>query len=68
MTDREDAYQLKGKIQINDVFLGGERSGGKVDLGSENKITIVSAFPLNEAGIRSTPDQSRERLQFRSDL
>jgi hypothetical protein len=38
MSDRDDAY------------LGGERTGGKVGRGSENKISIVAAISLNEAG------------------
>ncbi len=38
MSDRDDAY------------LGGERTGGKVGRGSENKIPIVAAISLNETG------------------
>jgi hypothetical protein len=50
MSDRDDAYVLRGKIQIDDAYLGGERTGGKVGRGSENKIPIVAAISLNEAG------------------
>lgn len=50
MTEREEAYLLRGKIQMDDAYLGGERTGGKVGLGSENKIPIVAAISLNEAG------------------
>ena len=50
MADREEAYLLRGKIQINDTYLGGERPGGKAGRVSENKITIVAAVFLNEAG------------------
>jgi hypothetical protein len=50
MTEREDAYALRGKIQMDDAYLGGERPGGKAGRGSENKISIVAAISLNEAG------------------
>ena len=29
MSEREDAYVLRGKIQMDDAYLGGERPGGK---------------------------------------
>ncbi len=50
MADREDAYVLLGKVQIDDSDLGGELPDGKVGRGSENKIPIVAAVSLNEAG------------------
>ena len=50
MTEREEAYVLRGKIQMDDAYLGGERPGGKAGRGSENKIPIVAALSLNEAG------------------
>jgi len=50
MSEREDAYVLRGKIQMDDAYLGGERPGGKAGRGSENKIPIVAAVSLNEAG------------------
>ena len=50
MTEREDAYLLRGKIQMDDAYLGGELSIGKAGRGSENKIPIVAAVSLNEAG------------------
>jgi len=50
MTEREEAYVLRGKIQLDDAYLGGERPGGKAGRGSENKIPIVAAVSLNEAG------------------
>jgi len=49
MADREEAYLLRGKIQIDDFYLGGELPGGKAGRGSENKIPIVAAVFLNEA-------------------
>jgi len=50
MADREEAYLLRGKIQIDDSYLGGELPGGKAGRGSQNKIPIVAAVSLNEAG------------------
>jgi hypothetical protein len=50
MTEREEAYLLRGKIQRDDSYLGGELPGGKAGRGSENKIPIVAAVSLNEAG------------------
>lgn len=50
MSDRDDAYVLRGKIQIDDAYLGGERPGGSAGRGSENKIPIVAAVSVNEAG------------------
>ena len=34
MADREEAYLLRGKIQIDDSYLGGELPGGKAGRGS----------------------------------
>ena len=50
MSEREDAYVLRGKIQMDDAYLGGERPGGRAGRGSENKIPIVAAVSLSEAG------------------
>jgi len=50
MTEREEAYLLRGKIQMDDSYLGGELPGGKPGRGSEKKIPIVAAISLNEAG------------------
>ena len=48
MTERDEAYLLRGKIQMDDAYLGGERPGGKAGRGSENKIPIVAAVSLND--------------------
>jgi transposase-like protein len=50
MSEREQAYVLRGKIQMDDAYLGGEHPGGKAGRGSENKVPIVAAVSLNEAG------------------
>ncbi len=48
--EREEAYLFCGKAQIDDAYLGGERNGGKPSLGSENKVSIVEAVSLDDAG------------------
>jgi hypothetical protein len=50
MSDRDDAYVLQAKIQMDDAYLGGECSVGKAGRASENKIPVVAAVSLNEAG------------------
>ena len=59
MAEREDRYVLEGNVQVDDAYLGGERSGGKVGRGSENKVPFVAAVSLNEDGhplrVRLTP-------------
>ncbi len=50
MSEREEAYVLRGRIQLDDAYLGGELPGGKAGRGSENKVPIVAAVSLSEAG------------------
>jgi len=50
MSEREKSYVLRGKVQLDDAYLGGERNGGKPGRGSENKVPIVAAVSLDEAG------------------
>lgn len=50
MAQREAARRLGGAVQLDDAYLGGERSGGKVGRGSENKIPFVAAVSLNATG------------------
>ena len=50
MAEREERYVLDGDVQVDDAYLGGERSGGKVGRGSENKVPFVAAVSLNENG------------------
>jgi hypothetical protein len=46
MATREERYVLEGKVQVDDAYLGGERTGGKVGRGSENKVPFVAAISL----------------------
>jgi len=50
MAGREERYVLKGQIQVDDAYLGGERSGGKAGRGSENKVPFVAAVSLSDEG------------------
>ena len=46
---REDSRELDGRVEMDDAYLGGERSGGKAGRGSENKIPFIAA-------VQTTPD------------
>jgi len=50
MAQQEACVHLDGLVQLDDAYLGGERSGGKVGRGSENKVPFVAAVSINEAG------------------
>lgn len=50
MVERGAYYVLEGQAQIDDVYLGGERTGGNAGLGSENKVVFVAAVSLDTAG------------------
>jgi hypothetical protein len=50
MASREDRYVLCGDVQVDDAYLGGERTGGKAGRGSENKVPFVAAVSLTDAG------------------
>jgi hypothetical protein len=47
---REDSRQLTGRVEMDDAYLGGERSGGKTGRGSENKVSFVAAVQTTEDG------------------
>lgn len=49
MAEREEARQLAGFVQLDDAYLGGERTGGKAGRGSENKQPFVIAVSTNES-------------------
>lgn len=47
---REEPRQLSGRVEIDDAYLGGERSGGKPGRGSENKVPFIAAVQTTEDG------------------
>lgn len=48
MKERDDSKPLTGFIQLDDVYWGGERHGGKSGRGSENKTPFLAAVSLDE--------------------
>jgi transposase-like protein len=50
MHEREATTILGGRVEVDDAYLGGQRSGGKVGRGSENKFPFVAAVETNEEG------------------
>lgn len=50
MCEREGPRVLHGRVEIDDAYLGGERSGGKVGRGSENKGSFVAAVQTTATG------------------
>ncbi len=42
--------QLTGRVEIDDAYLGGQRTGGKSGRGSENKVPFVAAVQTTEDG------------------
>lgn len=50
MRDREESTVLAQRVELDDAYLGGERSGGKVGRGSENKVPFLAAVETNEQG------------------
>lgn len=48
MANRENARQLGHVVEIDDAYLGGERTGGKRGRGSENKVPFVAAVETRE--------------------
>jgi len=52
MAERETRSVLEGQIRVDDAYLGGERSGGKVGRGSENKVSFLACAPHLHRSIR----------------
>jgi hypothetical protein len=50
MSEREEMTILSGRVEVDDAYLGGIRSGGKVGRGSENKVPFVAAVETNDQG------------------
>lgn len=50
MAQEEASRKLERRVEIDDAYLGGERTGGQVGRGSENKIPFIAAVQTNERG------------------
>ncbi|WP_075185111.1 IS1595 family transposase [Teredinibacter haidensis] len=50
MLERDNDKPLSGFIELDDAYLGGERRGGKVGRGSENKTPFVAAVQTTKQG------------------
>lgn len=50
MVAPEDVHLLKGVVQVDAAYLGGERAGGESGRGSENKVPFVAAVFLDDRG------------------
>ena len=50
MMERDREHPLSGWIQLDDAYLGGERSGGKRGRGAPGKTPFVAAVETNEQG------------------
>jgi len=50
MKETDDRRPLSGVIQLDDVYWGGEASGGKTGRGSPNKVPFVAAVATNDEG------------------
>ena len=46
----EELRRLTGRVEIDDAYLGGERSGGKHGRGSENKVPFIAAVQTTDSG------------------
>jgi ribosomal protein L37AE/L43A len=50
MCQREANRVLEGRVEMDDAYLGGQRTGGKVGRGSENKVSLVAAVQTTVDG------------------
>jgi transposase-like protein len=66
----EERRELDGRVEMDDAYLGGERSGGKSGRGSENKVPIVAAVQTTPTGepivacLRQQPHTEEEVAVF----
>ena len=47
---REQSRQLTGRVEIDDAYLGGESTGGKIGRGAAKKVPFIAAVQTTEAG------------------
>lgn len=57
MLERDNDQRLSGYIELDDAYLGGERSGGKVGRGAEGKTPFVAA-------VQTTPEGHPEKIKL----
>lgn len=50
MAERTGSRRLDGRVQLDDAYLGGERSGGKRGRGADGKTPFVAAVQTSEEG------------------
>ena len=50
MMERDREFPLTGWVELDDAYLGGERSGGKRGRGAPGKTPFVAAVQTNEEG------------------
>jgi transposase-like protein len=50
MFQREELRVLDGRVELDDAYLGGERSGDKRGRGSPNKVPFVAAVQTSDSG------------------
>ena len=48
MQERDRGRKLRGTVQLDDAYIGGERRGGKRGRGSENKTPLVTAVQVTQ--------------------
>ena len=58
MTERDRAHPLGGIVELDDAYLGGERSGASARGGAPGKTPFVAAVETNEQGIGGITDLS----------
>src|SRR4051794_17208240 len=58
MMERDAEQQLNGRVELDDAYLGGERSGGKRGRGAEGKTPFVAA-------VETTPEGKPVRIKLR---
>jgi len=50
MSEQEDFFVMRVKVQIDDAHLGGEHCGGRPVRASENWVSIIVAASVGDAG------------------
>ena len=68
MRDRDRGRKLRGTVQIDDAYIGGERRGGKRGRGSENKTPLVNAVQVTEDTQQSVVLRPGQRRDTRADV